>query len=166
MILLKYCFVIVFVFCSWNLFGQVTRQDLQESQIPLDLQTYFFGEFNDAKGVKWTYIKLDDKKMYEATFSVSDSLKSGVFDRNGTLIQEYSIVKKPKLPSGMKFHVDLNYAKFKSQSLERYKVYGSKEAIYYRLEGTSKQGVIVLWFDISNNIIEQSELPLLIEPKL
>jgi len=144
-------------------FSQSLRESQQEAQIPLSIQTFFYGNYNNIKEVNWSLLKSEGDKYYESSFIDSNNEMKAIFEINGTLKQECKLMKKPSLSAEIKFHIDLNYSKFKVFGLKEYTLFKSggedkDKTKFYQLIGSSKQKNVSVWFDKYFNELKQSDL--------
>ena len=156
--LLHFCFVIG----TYQVVAQPTREKLAEVQVPLKLQTFFYEKFNEIKEEQWAKV-IDEKEIYyEVGFVKEGNIYSVLMSKNGFLAQECVLDQKPQLPNQIKFHIDLNYSKFKIVGINQCKSFKREglenDLICYELQGLNRKEKISIWFDENYEVTEVAQL--------
>ncbi len=160
--------IVFFPFANHLLAQEVTREKIAEVYVPLEIQTFFYSKYDQVKDEDWAKITNGEDIYYEFMFTRLGKIGSVLVDKKEFVKQECLMDVKPKLPTEVKFYLDLNYKKFRISGWKECicfsKDNSEANSVYNQLTGVAKGEKISLWFDHNYELMDSSNLSALITP--
>lgn len=129
----------------------INAQDLNQNEVPQNLQDALSSKFSDVKDVEWE--KKGDR--YKVEFEIDRMDHDIWYDGDGNIIKSKIEVSESELPSKIASVVKDNYADYKIESIEIIETSGIKTFKIEIEKGWSKERELIV--DESGKIISDLE---------
>ena len=137
-------------------YPSIAQEELAEDDVPLEVLTWFYKNYDDPKDMKWSSVNRGDKDLLQVEFLQNNEQITSIYTLGGQILEESSVNEKPQLPYEIDSYAISKFGKFKTVSLKRitsFKHVGDlKPKVHYELLYKKDGEVLSVWFDDEYNV--------------
>ncbi len=136
-------------------FSAMAQQELTEDDIPLNVLSWFYQNYEDPTNIKWSKVDRNGKEHLQATFKENGKTIVSIYNDRGEILEESALTEKPDLPGEISEFAFAKYGKNKAISLRKITKFShigkQEKEVYYELVCKAGDEMISVWFDDQYN---------------
>ena len=148
----KFKLILMLAIASVVSFSATARKELKEDDIPLNVLSYFYQNYDKPEDISWSMKERNGEEHYQASFKQGDQLIVSLYNLAGEIQEESALTEKPNLPGQLATYAKTNFVGSKVVSLRKITKFShvgtmDKEIYFELICKTESKELVSAWFD-------------------
>lgn len=140
---------LIMVVLAVTLVTTAYTQNISSDKVPAPVSSAFKSKFPKAESVKW---EMENGKDFEASFKISGSEQSVVFDASGSWIETETEIKTSALPQTVSSSIAKQFSGYKIKESEKVE---KQTGTFYEVELSKDKSILEVTFSIKGDVVEK-----------